>query len=105
RAKAYGLIGAAFGVGFVLGPALGGALAHVSYTAPLWAPAALTLVATTLAWIWLPETVHRTAAAPAPFWSGLRDAFSRGTLRPLLMVDLVYGTATAVFQGTFALVA
>jgi multidrug resistance protein len=105
RAKAYGLIGAAFGVGFVLGPALGGALAHVSYTAPIWAAAALTLVATVLAWIWLPETVHRGTASAAPFWAGLRDAFSRGTLRPLLIVDLVYWTATAVFQGTFALVA
>lgn len=104
RAKAYGLIGAAFGVGFVLGPALGGALAHVSYTAPIWAAAALTLVATVLAWIWLPETVHRGTASAAPFWAGLRDAFSRGTLRPLLIVDLVYWTATAVFQGTFALV-
>jgi multidrug resistance protein len=105
RAKAYGLIGAAFGVGFVLGPALGGALAHVSYTAPIWAAAALTLVATGLAWIWLPETVHRGAASAVPFWAGLRDAFSRRSLRPLLIVDLVYWTATAVFQGTFALVA
>jgi DHA1 family tetracycline resistance protein-like MFS transporter len=105
RAKAFGLIGAAFGVGFVLGPALGGALAHVSYTAPIWAAAALTLVATALAWVWLPETVHRTQASPAPFWAGLGAAFSRRTLRPLLIVDLVYWTATAVFQGTFALVA
>jgi DHA1 family tetracycline resistance protein-like MFS transporter len=105
RAKAYGLIGAAFGVGFVLGPALGGALAHVSYTAPIWAAAALTLVATALAWVWLPETVHRAQASPAPFWAGLGAAFSRRSLRPLLIVDLVYWTATAVFQGTFALVA
>lgn len=105
RAKAYGLIGAAFGVGFVLGPALGGMLAHVSYTAPIWAAAALTLVATALAWIWLPETVHRSATRATPFWAGLREAFSRRALRPLLVVDLVYWTATAVFQGTFALVA
>src|SRR5262249_10847398 len=62
RAKAYGLIGAAFGVGFVLGPALGGALGHVSYTAPIWAASTLTLVATVLAWAWLPETVHRGRA-------------------------------------------
>jgi DHA1 family tetracycline resistance protein-like MFS transporter len=105
RAKAFGLIGAAFGVGFVLGPALGGALAHVSYTAPIWAAAALTLLATVLAFVWLPETVHREAAAAVPFWNGLRTAFGRGTLRPLLIVDLAYWTATAVFQGTFALVA
>ena len=34
RARAYGLIGAAFGLGFILGPAISGLLAHVSYTAP-----------------------------------------------------------------------
>src|SRR5215210_4881670 len=46
RARAHGLIGAAFGLGFILGPALSGVLAGVSYTAPIWAAAALTLVAT-----------------------------------------------------------
>src|SRR4029077_19040012 len=37
RARAYGLIGAAFGLGFILGPALSGILAKISYTAPIWA--------------------------------------------------------------------
>ena len=62
RARAYGLIGAAFGLGFIFGPALSGVLAKVSYTAPIWAAAALTLVATAVAWFWLPETVHRAQA-------------------------------------------
>src|SRR5881394_4133296 len=62
RARAYGLIGAAFGLGFILGPALSGVLAPVSYTAPIWAAAAITLVATIMAWLWLPETVHRARA-------------------------------------------
>src|SRR6185295_8748153 len=42
RARAYGLIGMAFGLGFIFGPALSGLLAKVSYTAPIWAAAALT---------------------------------------------------------------
>src|SRR4026208_208247 len=46
RARAYGFIGAAFGLGFIFGPALSGVLARVSYTAPIWAAAAITLVAT-----------------------------------------------------------
>ena len=62
RARAYGLIGAAFGLGFIFGPALSGALSKYSYTAPIWAAAALTLVATAMAWLWLPETVHRIQA-------------------------------------------
>jgi DHA1 family tetracycline resistance protein-like MFS transporter len=63
RARAYGLIGAAFGLGFILGPALSGILSGISYTAPIWAAAALTVVATVMAWLWLPETVHRTHAS------------------------------------------
>src|SRR5918997_1243725 len=59
RARAYGILGAAFGLGFIIGPALGAAFSHLSYTAPIWAAAAITLVATALAWVWLPETVHR----------------------------------------------
>src|SRR5436305_36700 len=62
RARAYGLIGMAFGLGFILGPALSGVLAKISYTAPIWAAAALTVVATIVAWFWLPETVHRAHA-------------------------------------------
>src|ERR1700682_4290161 len=62
RARAYGLIGAAFGLGFIFGPALSGVLANVSYTAPIWAAAGITLVATMMAWLWLPETLHRTHA-------------------------------------------
>src|SRR5690349_8169407 len=68
RARAYGLIGAAFGLGFILGPALSGVLAGISYTAPIWAAAAVTVVAALMAWLWLPETVHRArAGAGNPF--------------------------------------
>src|SRR5881409_318258 len=62
RARAYGLIGAAFGLGFILGPAISGILAGISYTAPIWAAAMITLAATAVAWFWLPETVHRAQA-------------------------------------------
>src|SRR5471030_2956105 len=68
RARAYGIIGAAFGLGFIFGPALSGILAKTSLTAPIWAAAGLTLVATVMAWLWLPETVHRArASAGNPF--------------------------------------
>src|SRR6185369_13661963 len=59
RAKSFGMLGAAFGLGFIIGPGLGGLFARISYTAPIWAAAAFTVVATLLAWFWLPETVHR----------------------------------------------
>ncbi len=44
RAKQYGLLGAAFGVGFIIGPAVGGLLGHYSLRAPFWAAAVLSLL-------------------------------------------------------------
>jgi multidrug resistance protein len=105
RAKAYGLIGAAFGLGFILGPALGGLFSLISYTAPIWAAAAITVVATILAWVWLPETVHKsTAAGPSPF-RVLPELLRRSGLRTLLGADFLYWFAFAVYQTTFALFA
>jgi len=46
RAKAYGFLGAAFGMGFIVGPGLAGLFATISYTAPIWAAAFFTLIAT-----------------------------------------------------------
>ena len=43
RAKAFGFLGAAFGLGFIVGPGLAGLFAQISYTAPIWAAAAVTL--------------------------------------------------------------
>ena len=105
RARAYGLIGAAFGLGFILGPALSGVLAKVSYTGPIWAAAGLTLVATAMAWLWLPETVHRTQAGTGNPFRYLPELLRRPILRRVLVIDFVYWFAFAIFQTTFALFA
>jgi DHA1 family tetracycline resistance protein-like MFS transporter len=103
RARAFGLLGAAFGMGFIVGPALGGALSHISYTAPIWAAAGITMIAIALAWVWLPETVHRAHAGAGAPWRNLREVFKRPRLRLLLTIDFVYWMAFAVYQTTFAL--
>jgi MFS transporter, DHA1 family, tetracycline resistance protein len=103
RAKYFGLLGAAFGLGFVVGPALSALFAHVSYTAPIWAAAAITLLATLLAWVWLPETVHRVAATAGSPWKALRELGARRHLRVLFAVDFLYWASFAVYQTTFAL--
>jgi len=103
RARAYGLIGAAFGLGFIFGPALSGVLAKVSYTAPIWAAAAMTLAATALAWFWLPETVHRSQAGTGVPFRGLPALLRRPRLGRVLVIDFVYWFAFAMFQTTFAL--
>ena len=56
RAKGMGIIGAAFGLGFIFGPALGGVLGQVSPTAPAFGAAALGVVNLILAYFLLPET-------------------------------------------------
>ena len=103
RAKAFGVLGAAFGLGFIVGPALGAAFSQISYTAPIWAAAAITVVATALAYFWLPETVHRAHAGGRAPWHALADLWRRTHLRRLFTIDFVYWTAFAVYQTTFAL--
>jgi multidrug resistance protein len=56
RARAMGLIGAAFGLGFVVGPAIGGIASHFGDAAPGLVASALTALNFLLAWRWLPES-------------------------------------------------
>ncbi|KAK0341214.1 hypothetical protein LTR94_027328, partial [Friedmanniomyces endolithicus] len=57
RARAYGLIGAAFSGGFVLGPVLGGVLGELGPRAPFWAAAALSGLAFVYGAFVLPESL------------------------------------------------
>src|SRR5579859_1231189 len=59
RARGMGLIGAAIGLGFVVGPALGGALAPLGLTVPFWAALGVALANALLALALLPETRQR----------------------------------------------
>jgi len=103
RPRAYGVLGAAFGLGFIIGPALGGAFSVISYSAPIWAATAISLVAIGFAWVWLPETAHRAHAGGVLPWRALGEVGRRPGLRALLAIDFVYWTAFAVYQTTFAL--
>jgi DHA1 family tetracycline resistance protein-like MFS transporter len=104
RAKAYGMLGAAFGLGFILGPALGGFFSRYGYTAPIWVAAVVSLLATLLAWFWLPETLHATSATGGGSpWKAIPAVLARPHLRVLLCVDFVYWMSFAVYQTTFAL--
>ena len=105
RARAYGLIGAAFGLGFIFGPALSGILSRISYTAPIWAAAALTMVAVVMAWLWLPETVHRAQAGTGNPLRFLIPLLRRERVGRMLAIDFIYWFAFSIFQTTFALFA
>jgi multidrug resistance protein len=67
RAKGMGLIGAAFGVGFVIGPALSGELSRFGYAVPPLAAAALAAVNFLSTFVLLPESLRRDRrAGPRP---------------------------------------
>ena len=57
RAKSYGLVGMAFGIGFVLGPALGGMLGSIDPRLPFWAAAVASLVNAAYGFFVLPESL------------------------------------------------
>lgn len=64
RAKNFGMIGAAFGLGFVLGPALGGLLAIWGIRAPFFAAAVLCLLNCLFAYFFLPESLSKENRRP-----------------------------------------
>jgi DHA1 family tetracycline resistance protein-like MFS transporter len=105
RAKAFGIIGAAFGLGFVFGPALAGVLGRYGHAAPAWGAAILAVLALILTYIWLPETrqvqVH-VSGRRSP-WRDLPAMVTRPVLGRLLLIDFVYWAALSVYQTTFAL--
>ena len=111
RAKAFGLIGAAFGIGFILGPALGGFLGrNGNYAAPAFAAAAIAFVSLVLTVIMLPESrppEKRTEVRQPRILdiAGFREAFGIGQLGLLLVVFFAFNLAQAGFQSMFALFA
>ncbi len=98
RAKGMGIIGAAFGLGFVLGPAMGSALSHISLAAPGFAAAALAAVNGVAAFFILPEPEHREVRAIAV--QNRFAAFFQEMGRPgIRRVVLIYFLTVLAFSG------
>jgi DHA1 family tetracycline resistance protein-like MFS transporter len=104
RAKGMGMVGAAFGLGFIFGPAIGGVLSRISPETPMWFAAALCLVNAIAAWYLLPES--RTVSASTKSL-GRMEAFRHALGRPALVLLLaLYFLVTLAFSGfeaTFAI--
>ena len=64
RAGAFGMVGAAFGIGFVIGPALGGILGQVDPRLPFWVAGVLALVNAAYGWFVLPESLPADKRSP-----------------------------------------
>jgi DHA1 family tetracycline resistance protein-like MFS transporter len=114
RARGLGLIGAAFGLGFIIGPAAGGALsAGGRYAVPAFVAAALAILNCFAVLLWLPESLTdeikaQLAKQPSRAILSVRElmnALKRPRFGPLLSIRFFYGLAFATFTGVFALYA
>ncbi|MGR3433641.1 MAG: TCR/Tet family MFS transporter [Shimia sp.] len=100
KAANFGLIGAAFGIGFVLGPVIGGLLSEFGTRAPFFAAAALAAVNLVFGYFVLPETV--TDRIRRPFsW---RRANPFGALRSVGQLSGLYRLLAIVFLYEFAFI-
>ncbi len=116
RAKAFAVIGVAFGFGFLVGPAISGYLAHYAYTAPVFAAAALSLTSILCTFFLLPrrETIHQAAAEETGpggkrlsliSWGRYRQYFRDPELARLLAQWLLFSLSFSTFVSGFALFA
>ncbi len=104
RAKGMGMIGAAFGLGFVLGPAIGALFSSVDERLPFFVAAGLAAANLVLAWLRLPESRKPgAAAAPVPRASVVRRALASPDLGPLVWISFVATLAFVAMEATFAL--
>jgi DHA1 family tetracycline resistance protein-like MFS transporter len=105
RGPAFGMLGAAGGLGFMLGPVLGGALGQISLSAPLYGAAGLALMNCALVWFWMPES-HPSARRNKRLSLRQFDAVGQlvrslreRRLRWLFMVVFCFALGGAVLQA------
>jgi DHA1 family tetracycline resistance protein-like MFS transporter len=98
RAKAFGMLGAAFGLGFIVGPALGGLLGGISPRLPFWVAAALSLANAMYGLFILPESLSRDKRAPFSW----KRANPVGSLKLLRSHHELFGLAGATFLSALA---
>ncbi len=112
RAKGLGLIGAAFGVGFIIGPVTGGILSQYGYNVPAFVAGGLALINFVLIYAWLPESLTKEKREqlgeqkkPSLTLGALITALKRPFTGSLLITRFFFGLAFAIFQTIFALYA
>jgi MFS family permease len=105
RARGMGMIGAAFGLGFVLGPAMGGLLSTYSLALPGFAAAGLSLVNLVGASLLLPEPIQRSRAARSGRLAALAEELGKPGIRRLIVVYFLVILAFSAMEATYAFLA
>jgi MFS transporter, DHA1 family, tetracycline resistance protein len=104
RAKGMGMVGAAFGLGFIFGPAIGGVLSRFSPETPMWFASTLCLGNFIAAWFLLPESRSVNASTKSlGRMEAFRHAMTKPTLVLLLALFFLVTLAFSGFEATFAL--
>src|SRR6185436_19660897 len=108
RAKGMGMIGAAFGLGFIFGPAIGGILSRWGIGVPFFFAAGLALANAVLLYFALPETVTkdhpaRVSAARGRGWAQLVKSFSEPRLGFVLTIYFFFVVAFSIMTTSFSL--
>src|SRR5215472_5595283 len=98
RAQSFGLMGAAFGIGFIVGPAIGGLLGSLGPRAPFFTAGAIALANTTLGYFALPESLPQESRRPF-HWA---RANPLGTLLQMRSYPVVLLTLGAMFLWQLA---
>jgi DHA1 family tetracycline resistance protein-like MFS transporter len=99
RAKSFGMIGAAFGVGFIIGPLIGGFLGDIDLRLPFWFSAGLALLNFGYGLFVLPESLAPEHRARRFDWS---HANPFGSMKLLARYPQVFGLAAVVFIANLA---
>lgn len=108
RAKSYGLIGVAFGLGFLVGPAFGGFLSRWGYDVPAYAAAGFSLASVLLTIFMLPEPERHADAdrrSGLSAFATIPEYFAAPGLGRLLVVFLFFALPFALYVSMFALFA
>lgn len=107
RAKGMGLIGAAFGLGFIFGPAIGGLLSKISYSAPAFTASIMSLITISMTFLFLKETVNikkSIRASKTQFnWQNFQKIIKKSPVNLLIIIFFGVNLAFSSFQGIFAL--
>jgi DHA1 family tetracycline resistance protein-like MFS transporter len=112
RARGFGVIGSAFGLGYIIGPAVGGFLNQWGYNIPAFAAASLAFLNLISILFLLPETLKKEQRQvivnqhrPSLTLNALTDALKRPKVGPLLAVRFFLMMAFSMFLTVFALFA
>lgn len=107
RSRNMGLVGAAFGLGFMLGPAIGGVLSkHFNLATPFYFAAGLALLNALLVWLRLPETLTAESRARAKERATVGEVFHggrAGMITAILASQLAAVTGFSIMTALFAL--